>query len=112
MDQKALFMKFWEKEAAATRKVLSRVPEGSDYRPDPKSRTAREIAWLMVFEEKSLGNGLEKGVLEWSDVPAPSTMAEVLRPTTASTRRPLGSCRPLTPPAGKATSPSCTAVKK
>ena len=79
MDQKALFMKFWEKEAAATRKVLSRVPEGSDYRPNPKSRTAREIAWLMVFEEKSLGNGLEKGVLEWSDVPAPSTMAEVLQ---------------------------------
>ncbi|RPJ63371.1 MAG: hypothetical protein EHM24_24500 [Acidobacteria bacterium] len=79
MDQKALFMKYWEKEAAATRKVLSRIPEGSDYRPDPKSRTAREIAWLIVFEEKSLGNGLEKGVLEWSDVPAPATMAEVLQ---------------------------------
>ena len=78
MDQKALFMKFWEKEASATRKVLSRIPEGSDYRPDPKSRTAREIAWLMVFEEKSLGDGLEKGVLDWSDVPAPATMADVL----------------------------------
>jgi hypothetical protein len=47
---KELFLKFWEKEAETTRKVLSRIPEGSDYRPDPKSRTAREIAWLVVRE--------------------------------------------------------------
>lgn len=79
MDQKGMFLKFWEKEAPATRKVLSRIPEGSDYRPDPKSRPAREIAWLLVCEEKSLGEGLEKGVLEWADVPAPATMAEVLQ---------------------------------
>jgi len=79
VDQKTLFMKFWEKEAPATRKVLSRIPEGSDYRPDPKSRTAREIAWLVVFEAKSLGDGFEKGVLEWADVPAPATMGEVLQ---------------------------------
>ena len=77
MDQRALFMKFWEKEAPATRKVLSRIPEGCDYRPDPKSRTAREIAWLIVREEISLGEGLEKGVFEWADVPAPLTMKEV-----------------------------------
>ena len=40
MDEKALFLKFWAKENAATRKVLSRIPEGATYRPDPKSRTA------------------------------------------------------------------------
>ncbi len=78
MDQKALFMKFWEKEAPATRKVLSRIPEGRDYRPDPKSRTAREIAWLIVREEVALGEGLEKGALEWVEVSAPATMKEVL----------------------------------
>ena len=39
----SVFMKVWEKEAPTTRKVLSRIPEG-DYRPDPKSRSAREIA--------------------------------------------------------------------
>jgi uncharacterized damage-inducible protein DinB len=79
VDQRAQFMQFWEKEAPAFRKVLSRIPEGSDYRPDPKSRTAREIAWLIVCEEKSLGEGFEKGVLEWADVAAPATMAEVLQ---------------------------------
>ena len=78
MDEKSHFLKFWNKEAAATRAVLSRIPEGSDYRPDPKSRTAREVAWLIVREEILLADGLEKGVLEWVELPAPKTMKEVL----------------------------------
>ena len=79
MDEKALFLKFWEKEALATRKVISRIPEGrSDYRADPKARNAREIAWLMVREEIILGDGLEKGVLEWVDVPTPASVKEIV----------------------------------
>ena len=78
MDEKSLFLKLWDKEAAATRKVISRIPEGSDYRPDPKSRCAREIAWLIVREEMVLAEGLEKGQLEWEEIPAPATMKEVL----------------------------------
>lgn len=78
MDEKALFLKFWQKEAPATRKVISRIPEGSDYRPDSKSRTAREIAWLIVREEIVLVEGLEKGTLEWAEIPAPPTIKEVL----------------------------------
>ena len=78
MDQKALFLKFWEKEAPTTRKVLSRIPEDSAYRPDPKSRTAREIAWLIVREEMVLIDGLEKGQLEWEELPVPASMKEVL----------------------------------
>jgi hypothetical protein len=27
MDHKAFFLKFWEKEAPATRKVISRIPQ-------------------------------------------------------------------------------------
>ncbi len=78
MDDKALFLQFWDKESAATRKVISRIPEGSDYRPDPKSRTAREIAWLIVREETVLADGLEKGTLEWQEVSAPASVNEVL----------------------------------
>src|SRR6266849_7396134 len=78
MDEKALFLKFWEKEAPATRKVISRIPEGSNYRPDPKSRTAREIAWLIVREEIVLTEGLEKGALEWAELQAPATIKEIL----------------------------------
>jgi uncharacterized damage-inducible protein DinB len=79
MDEKALFLRFWEKEAPATRKVIARIPqEKSDYRADPKARTAREIAWLLVREEILLCKGLEKGVLEWEEVPTPATVSEIL----------------------------------
>src|SRR5437773_4222202 len=78
MDEKTLLLKFWEKEGAATRKVISRIPEGSTYRPDPKSRTASEIAWLIVREEIVLADGLEKGTLEWEEVAAPATVKEIL----------------------------------
>ena len=78
MDDRARFLKVWENEATTTRKVLARIPEGSAYRPDPKSRTAREIAWLIVREEIALGDGLAKGVLEWSEVPAPAAMKDIL----------------------------------
>lgn len=77
MNSKDLFLKYWDKEAAATCKVIERIPEGN-YRPDPKSRTAREIAWLIVREEIILADGLEKGQLEWKEEAAPSTMKEVL----------------------------------
>ena len=79
MDQKALFLKFWEKEATATRKVISRIPQDrSDYRADPKARTAREIAWLMVREEIILGDGLKKGRIEWEELPTPATVKEIV----------------------------------
>lgn len=79
MDEKALFMKFWEKEAAATRKVISRIPQAkSDYRADPKARSAREIAWLIVREELALVEALEKSVFAWVEVPTPATVDEIL----------------------------------
>lgn len=82
-DVRDLFLRLWAKEAPTTRKVIERIPEGSDYRPDPKSRTAREIAWLIVREQVALVEGLEKGVIEWVELPAPSAMAQVLALDTA-----------------------------
>jgi uncharacterized damage-inducible protein DinB len=78
MDEKKLFTDFWMKECETTRKVLSRIPEGSNYRPDPKSRTAQEIAWQIVCEEKMLIDALESGKAEWAPPPTPTTMKEVL----------------------------------
>ena len=79
MDEKELFMKFWEREAPATRKVISRIPQDKcDYKPEPKSRTALEIAWLIVMEEKVLAEGLEKGTVEWQDVQPPATVEDIL----------------------------------
>jgi uncharacterized damage-inducible protein DinB len=78
VDEKALFLKFWAREAPTTRKVLSRIPEGSTYRPDAKSRPAGEIAWQIVCEEKVLVEGLVSGQLEWQDFKTPPTMKDVL----------------------------------
>ena len=77
MDEKSLFTKFWTDESKTTSKVLSRIPEGNDYRPDPKSRTAKEIAWQIVCEEKMIIDAMESGKAEWSPPPMPATMGEV-----------------------------------
>ena len=78
MDEKSLFTDFWTNEAKTTRKVLGRIPESSNYRPDPKSRTAQEIAWQIVCEEKMLIDALESGKAEWAPAPTPATMKEIL----------------------------------
>jgi uncharacterized damage-inducible protein DinB len=77
MDEQALFTRFWTTESTTTHKVLSRIPEGSDYRPDPKSRTAREIAWQIVCEEKMIIEALETGKMGWAPAPMPATMREI-----------------------------------
>jgi len=79
MDEKSLFTKFWNNESKTTHKVLARIPEGSDYRPDPKSRTAREIAWQIVCEEKMIIDALENGKADWAPPPVPSSIDEVVQ---------------------------------
>ena len=78
MDEKALFTKFWTDESTTTHKVLSRIPEGSDYRPDAKSRTAKEIAWQIVCEERMIIDALESGKATWNPSDTPATMKEVV----------------------------------
>jgi uncharacterized damage-inducible protein DinB len=78
VNERALFTKFWTNESKTTRNVLARIPESSDYRPDPRSRTAREIAWQIVCEEQMIIEALESGKAEWAPPPLPATMKEVL----------------------------------
>jgi uncharacterized damage-inducible protein DinB len=78
VDEKALFTGFWAKEAKTTGKVISRIPEGSAYRPDERSRTAQEIAWQIYCEEKMIIEALESGQAKWEPPPMPKTMKDVL----------------------------------
>lgn len=77
MDEKALFTTFWTNESKTTAKVLERIPEGSDYKPDAKSRTAQEIAWQIVCEEKMIIEALENGKAEWAPPAMPASMKDV-----------------------------------
>jgi uncharacterized damage-inducible protein DinB len=79
MDEKSLFTGFWTDESKTTRNVLARIPEGSEYRPDPRSRTAKQIAWQIFCEERMLVEALETGKMEWVPVPAPATMNDVVK---------------------------------
>ena len=74
MDEKALFTKFWTQEAKTTSKVISRIPENNAYKPDPKSRTAMDIAWQIVCEERMLIEALENGKATWDPPAMPKTM--------------------------------------
>src|SRR5688572_4409090 len=78
MDEKSLFTQFWTNESKTTLKVLARIPEGSGYRPDPKSRTAQEIAWQILCEERMIIEALESGKVEWAPPPMPATMKAVI----------------------------------
>ena len=60
-------------------KVLKAVPQARrDYRPDPRSRTAAELAGLLAYEEASLLSLLDTGTVQWKDQPAPTNMADVV----------------------------------
>lgn len=76
-SEQQLFVQFWENESATTAKVFSRIPEGSDYRPDPKSRTAQQIAWQIMCEERMIVAALERGTMEWSPPPSPPSMLAI-----------------------------------
>lgn len=73
-------------------RVLKALPRDRlDYRPDPKSRTAAELAWVMAAEEASLLELLESGVMKWKQEEPPSTVDEIVaayeRNATAVTER-------------------------
>jgi uncharacterized damage-inducible protein DinB len=78
VDEQSLFAGFWTNESKTTLKVFSRIPEGSDYRPDPKSRTAQQIAWQIICEERMIIEALEGGKAEWAPPPMPGTMKEMV----------------------------------
>jgi uncharacterized damage-inducible protein DinB len=77
MNEKDLFTRFWMEEAKTTAKVLSRIPDNSDYKPDPKSRTAQQIAWQIVLEEKHIIEALESGKMSWVPEEMPASMKTI-----------------------------------
>lgn len=59
-------------ELPASVRVLKALPGARlDYRPDPKARSAADLAWVLASEEVGLLELIEKGSMEWKEVPAP-----------------------------------------
>ncbi len=54
-------------------RVLKAVPEsGAAYRPHPRSMSAADLAWLLASELKDACDLLDKGVVDFSERPAPA----------------------------------------
>lgn len=65
-------------EMKITSKILAAVPDArGDYRPDPKSRTAAEIAWHIASEDVILLEQIVEGAFHF-----PDTRYDAERPTT------------------------------
>ena len=59
-----------ESESVTTRKVIAAVPAGNrDYKPDPKSRSAWEIATHIATSDIWFADGILNGKFEWAGEP-------------------------------------------
>jgi uncharacterized damage-inducible protein DinB len=66
-------------ERPAFVKVLKAVPqERLDYRPEPKARTAAELAWLIAAEEAALVSLLDTGTVEWKEEKPPARVGDIV----------------------------------
>jgi uncharacterized damage-inducible protein DinB len=67
-------------ESHATKKVISGIPEdGKSYKPDPKARSAHELAWHIVNEDVVFLQKVADMKIEMTPPdPAPATIAEIL----------------------------------
>ncbi len=68
-----------EREFPTTLKVLKAFPPGqADLKPQAKCRSARDLAWTFVFEEKAGEQALD-GAIDFGRLPAaPATLQEVI----------------------------------
>jgi uncharacterized damage-inducible protein DinB len=79
MTTRELYLERRKRERKAFVNVLKAVPQGRlDYRPEPRARTAGELAWLIAFEESALVPLIETGRGEWKEVPGPGTVAAMV----------------------------------
>ncbi len=66
-------------ERPAFLRVLKAIPESrADYRPDPKARTAADLAWLLAVEEAALLSLIDKGEVEWKETPTLSALDTII----------------------------------
>jgi uncharacterized damage-inducible protein DinB len=81
MTEKDYFLSFHDRECRTTYNLLNSFPEGKlDLRPSPKSRSARELAFVLANQELFFKQAAE-GSIDFSlfaNQP-PSTMSEIIR---------------------------------
>jgi len=60
-------------------KVLKAIPQAKmGHQPDPKARSAGDLAWVLAVEELALLGILETGAVAWPDAKTPATVDEIV----------------------------------
>ncbi len=83
MSKQQDYLDVLKQEHGTTLKVLRAFPaDKMDIQPHPKSKTARELAWMFVIEQGFSAKGASEG-FDWSVPPAPfpsapATMSEII----------------------------------
>lgn len=79
MSEKDLIAQQLDQEIQTTLRVLKAYPEDKlDLRPSEKSRTARELAWVLVNDTRAFGGALD-GTLNLAGTPkAPQSLREII----------------------------------
>lgn len=74
----AVVTRFIEQEAVGTRKVITAIPPGKrDYKPDPKSRTAWELATHLAMSDVWFADCILNGAFVWTgEPPMPAEMKD------------------------------------
>jgi uncharacterized damage-inducible protein DinB len=64
-------------EHPTTKKVIEAIPQDKgDYRPDPASKTALELAWHIVAAEKRFLSGICTGSFDFAPINRPETTGD------------------------------------
>ena len=73
MNQREFFIKRWTGEFPAFVRVMKALPkEQLGYRPHPRSRSAEELVWLLVLEERTCSELIDTGQIDWKEPPPPA----------------------------------------
>jgi len=91
-----------QNEFATTKKVLAAIPDGKrDYRPDPKARTAWDLAWHIASEDVLFLEQITEGKFKLPDPrydhERPNTVADLVAWYDKNFQRVLKRVRAMTP---------------
>ena len=78
-----VFLPVFEREHHTTRKIIEAIPlTKGDYRPDPISKSALELAWHIAAAEKRFFEGIANGGFDFAPIHRPDSVqnsAEIAR---------------------------------
>jgi uncharacterized damage-inducible protein DinB len=96
-----IFLPALEREHPVTRKVIEAIPaDKADYRPDPVSKSALELAWHIAASEKRFLEAILAGEFNFAPIPRPDSVrnpAEIARWHAETFRSLLARVQNLTP---------------